>query len=319
VTVGGVVVVNATLHNEDYIRGIGNSGQPIREGRDIRVGDTVIVQRAGDVIPQILDIIPEKRPAGSKSYVFPDRCPVCDSHAVREEGEAVRRCTGGLICGAQAVERIRHFVSRNALDIEGLGERQIEFFFNQEDPSLRIRSPADIFTLAERQTNSLTKLENIEGFGTVSVRKLYAAIDARRRVAFWRFLHALGIRHIGETNSKRLARHFISFDALRHTAEAAEPPDGRGDAGNAEWQELVGVGGIGSVVAEAIVDFFDEEHNRRAVDDLLAAGAKVAGSMSKKTDLVVAGPGAGSKLKQAAELGVEVIDEDQWFVRVGQG
>ncbi|MBS3649193.1 NAD-dependent DNA ligase LigA [Pseudaminobacter sp. 19-2017] len=362
VTVGGVVVVNATLHNEDYIRGIGNSGQPIRDGRDIRVGDTVIVQRAGDVIPQILDIIPEKRPADSTPYVFPDRCPVCDSHAVREEGEAVRRCTGGLICPAQAMERIRHFVSRNALDIEGLGEKQIEFFFNQPDPSLRIRSPADIFTLAERQRNSLTKLENIDGFGAVSVRKLYAAIDARRRVAFWRFLHALGIRHIGETNSKRLARHFHSFDALRRTAELAEPPDGRGDAGNPEWQELVGVGGIGAIVAEAVVDFFDEEHNRQAVDDLLAAGvtpldeevaaaisspvagktvvftgslermsrdeakamaerlgAKVAGSVSRKTDLVVAGPGAGSKLKQATDLGIEVIDEDQWFVRVGQG
>ncbi len=188
VTVGGVVVVNATLHNEDYIKGIGNNGEPIREeGHDIRIGDTVIIQRAGDVIPQILDIVPEKRPADAKPYVFPDRCPACGSHAVREEGEAVRRCTGGLICPAQAVERIRHFVSRNAFDIEGLGEKQIEFFFNAEDPALRISTPADIFTLKKRQEESLTKLENIDGFGTVSVKKLFDAIDARREVAFSRF------------------------------------------------------------------------------------------------------------------------------------
>ncbi|WP_274630609.1 NAD-dependent DNA ligase LigA [Arvimicrobium flavum] len=360
VTVGGVVVTNATLHNEDYIRGIGNSGQPIREGRDIRIGDTVVVQRAGDVIPQILDIVPDKRPAGSVPYRFPETCPACGSHAVREDGEAVRRCTGGLICPAQAVERLRHFVSRNALDIEGLGEKQIEFFFHVDDPSLRIRSPADIFTLKGRQEKSLTKLENIEGFGALSARKLYAAIDERRRVEFWRFLHALGIRHVGETNAKRLARHFHSFKALREVGEQAVMPEGKGDPGNAAWQELRAVGGIGDIVAEAIVDFFDEEHNLAVVDALLAEvtpldeqpvevtsspvagktvvftgslekmsrdeakamaeklGAKVAGSVSKKTDLVVAGPGAGSKLKQATQLGIEVIDEDQWFERVKQ-
>ncbi|MGI6856794.1 NAD-dependent DNA ligase LigA [Mesorhizobium sp. 1B3] len=359
VTVGGVVVTNATLHNEDYIRGIGNTGQPIRDGRDIRVGDTVIVQRAGDVIPQILDIVPEKRPADSKPYVFPDRCPVCGSHAVREEGEAVRRCTGGLICSAQAVERLRHFVSRNAFDIEGLGEKQIEFFFNAEDPALRVRSPADIFTLKERQERSLTKLENVDGFGAVSVRKLFGAIDDRRNIEFSRFLYALGIRHIGETNAKRLARHFIGFAALMETARAAEIPEGKGDKGNAAWQEINGVNGIGGVVAEALVEFFNESHNLEVVDALLAQvkvldeervgevsspvsgktvvftgalekmsrdeakamaerlGAKVSGSVSKKTDLVVAGPGAGSKLKQATELGIEVIDEEQWFERVG--
>jgi DNA ligase (NAD+) len=361
VTVGGVVVTNATLHNEDYIKGIGNSGQRIRDGRDIRVGDTVVIQRAGDVIPQILDILPEKRPADSKPYVFPHRCPACGSHAVREDGEAVRRCTGGLICPAQAVERIRHFVSRYAFDIEGLGEKQIEFFFNAEDPALRIRTPADIFTLKKRQEASLTKLENIEGFGTVSVKKLFDAIDARREVALSRFLHALGIRHIGETNAKRLARAYVSFETLRNAAVAAEPPGEGDDKGNAAWQELVSVGGIGAVVAEAIVEFFAEEHNREAVEALLAEvtpideqpaaavsspvagktivftgslermsrdeakamaerlGAKTAGSVSKKTDLVVAGPGAGSKLKQATDLGIEVIDEDQWFDRVGQG
>jgi len=361
VTVGGVVVTNATLHNEDYIKGIGNSGQPIRDGRDIRVGDTVLVQRAGDVIPQILDIVPEKRPADAVAYQFPDRCPACGSHAVREEGEAVRRCTGGLICPAQAVERIRHFVSRNAFDIEGLGEKQIEFFFNSEDPALQIRSPADIFTLRARQEKSLTKLENIDGFGAVSVKKLFDAIDDRRTVPLSRFLHALGIRHIGETNAKRLARHFLSFEALRRAATDARPPEGKGDPGNSEWQELIGVNGIGSVVAEALVEFFAEAHNRDVVDALLAEvtpedeeavgeisspvagktvvftgalekmsrdeakamaerlGAKVAGSVSRKTDLVVAGPGAGSKLKQATELGIETIDEDGWFRLVGQG
>ncbi|WP_026060248.1 NAD-dependent DNA ligase LigA [Pseudaminobacter salicylatoxidans] len=360
VTVGGVVVTNATLHNEDYIRGIGNSGQPIRDGRDIRVSDTVLVQRAGDVIPQILDVVLEKRPADAQPYVFPDRCPVCHSHAVREEGEAVRRCTGGLICAAQAVERLRHFVSRNALDIEGLGEKQIEFFFNAEDHALSIRSPADIFTLKARQATSLTKLENIEGFGAVSVRKLFAAIDDRRQVEFSRFLFGLGIRHVGETNAKRIARHFLSFATFRATAESAVMPEGKGDPGNAAWQELNGINGIGAVVAEAVVEFFVEEHNQQVLNALLAEvtpldeqpvgqvsspvagktvvftgalermsrdeakamaekfGAKVAGSVSKKTDLVVAGPGAGSKLKLATELGIEVIDEDAWFERVGR-
>ncbi len=360
VTVGGVVVTNATLHNEDYIKGIGNAGLPIRQGRDIRVGDTVVLQRAGDVIPQILDILPEKRLHDASPYIFPDRCPACGSHAVREEGEAVRRCTGGLVCPAQAVERIRHFVSRHALDIEGLGEKQIEFFYNHPDPAFHIKTPADIFTLKTRQANSLAKLEKVEGFGPVSVAKLYAAIDQRRQVEHSRFLFGLGIRHIGETNAKRLARHFLSFRLLRAAAEGAKMPVERGDPGNDAWQEIIGVNGIGTVVAEALVEFFAESHNREVVDALLREvtpldeeapqavsspvagktivftgslekmsrdeakamgerlGAKVAGSVSKKTDLVVAGPGAGSKLKLASELGIEVIDEDEWFERVGQ-
>jgi len=360
VTVGGVVVTNATLHNEDYIAGLGQSGQPIRGGRDIRIGDTVVIQRAGDVIPQILDIVPEKRPADAVPYVFPDRCPACGSHAVREEGEAVRRCTGGLICPAQAVERLRHFVSRSAMDIEGLGEKQIELFFNAEQPELVVRTPADIFTLKARQEGGLAKLKNVEGFGETSVRKLFAAIDERRQVPFSRFLHALGIRHVGEINSRRLARHFTSFAALMETARKAVPPQGKGDKGNAEFQEINAVAGIGEIVAAAVAEFFAEAHNVEALEALLKEvtpldeepvgnvsspvagktvvftgalermsrdeakamaerlGAKVSGSVSKKTDLVVAGPGAGSKLKQATELGIEVIDEDGWFVRVGQ-
>ncbi len=361
VTVGGVVVSNATLHNEDYIKGIGQGGAILREGRDIRVGDTVIVQRAGDVIPQVLDIVAERRPADAEPFAFPTTCPACGSHAVREDGEVVTRCTGGLICPAQAVERLRHFVSRNALDIEGLGDKQVEFFFEQTDPSLRIASPADIFTLEKRQASSLTRLENFDGFGARSVKNLFDAINARRRPSFSRFLYALGIRHVGETNARRLARHYLRFDDLRAAAEAAEPPVERKDRGNEEWQALNAVDGIGAIVAGAVVEFFHEAHNREAVDALLREvrpeeeippvadtaspvsgrtivftgalermsrheakamaeefGAKSVDSVSRKTDLVVAGPGAGSKLKKAQELGIEVIDEDAWFKLIGR-
>ncbi len=359
ITVGGVVVTNATLHNEDYIRGFDQKGNALREGRDIRVGDTVIIQRAGDVIPQIVDIVADKRPADSVAYEFPRLCPVCGSHTVREEGEAVRRCTGGLICEAQAVERIRHFVSRNAFDIEGLGEKQVEFFFNAEDESLKIRTPADIFTLEKRQAVSLKKLENIEGFGATSVKKLYAAINERREIALSRFLFGLGIRHVGEVNAKKLARAFGSYAKLAEVAQAATVPQDKSDKGNDAWRDLTDVEGIGTIVAEAIVDFYQEPHNTEVLSALLAEvtpldevheivsgspvagktivftgslvrmsrdeaktmaeryGAKAAGSVSKKTDLVVAGPGAGSKLTKAAELGIEVIDEDAWFTLVG--
>ena len=221
ITVGGVVVTNATLHNEDYIKGIGNSGDRIRpEEHDIRIGDTVIVQRAGDVIPQVLDVVLEKREAGQTPYVFPKTCPVCGSHAVREKNEktgkldSVTRCTGGFVCRAQAVEHIKHFVSRNAFDIEGLGTKQVDFFFESDDPALMIRTAPDIFTLKARQDQSLTKLENIEGFGRVSVRKLFEAIDARREIALNRFIFALGIRHVGETTAKLLARSYGSYTAF---------------------------------------------------------------------------------------------------------
>ncbi|OCP38821.1 NAD-dependent DNA ligase LigA [Ensifer sp. LC163] len=359
ITVGGVVVTNATLHNEDYIRGLGNSGEPIREGRDIRIGDMVIVQRAGDVIPQIVDVVMDERKEGSEAYRFPATCPVCGSHAVRDINEksgkvdAVRRCTGGFVCRAQAVEHLKHFVSRNAYDIEGLGSKQIEFFFESEDPTLSIRTAADIFTLEKRQETSLTKLENIDGFGRVSVRKLYDAIDTRRSIALHRFIYALGIRHVGETTAKLLARSYGSYEHFG--AAMSEAGTLAGDA----WNELNSIDGIGEVVARAIVEFYKEPRNLEVVTRLLAEvtpegaeipvasdspvagktvvftgslekmtrdeakakaeslGAKVAGSVSKKTDIVVAGPGAGSKLDKARELGVQTMDEDEWLALIG--
>jgi DNA ligase (NAD+) len=356
VTVGGVVVGMATLHNEDYIKGIGGSGEPIRgeikgEPIDIRIGDTVRIQRAGDVIPQVLDVLLEKRPKSAKPYQFPTVCPACGSHAVREvdpetgKMDAVRRCTGGLICPAQAVERLIHFVSRNAFDIDGLGEKQVGLFFEKG----WIKEPADIFTLRAR--NRRIKLEEEEGFGEVSVRNLFDAIDARRKIPFNRFIYALGIRHVGETNAIRLARHYQRVDALNKALLKAKPSE-------EDYEELTHIGGIGETVADAIVEFFKEKKNRAAIEALLKEvdvepmeavakdspvsgktvvftgalekmtrdeakamaerlGAKVAGSVSKKTDLVIAGPGAGSKLAEAKKHGVKVLTEDEWFKLVG--
>ena len=359
ITVGGVVVTNATLHNEDYIKGIGNSGERIRpEEHDIREGDTVIVQRAGDVIPQILDVVMEKRAADARPYEFPKTCPVCGSHAVREVNEktgkmdSVRRCTGGFICRAQATEHLKHFVSRNAFDIEGLGSKQIDFFFENEDPSLQIRTAPDIFTLEKRQQQSLTKLENIDGFGKVSVGKLYAAINERRSIALHRFIYALGIRHVGETTAKLLSRSYGTYAAFETGMREAETL--AGDA----WNDLNAIEGIGEVVARAIVEFYKEPRNVEVITRLIeevtpeeaeqpvtagspvagktvvftgslekftrdeakaraeSLGAKVAGSVSKKTDIVVAGPGAGSKLDKARELGVQTMDEDEWLALI---
>lgn len=361
ITVGGVVVTNATLHNADYIQGIGNSGERIRpEDHDIRVGDTVIVQRAGDVIPQVLDVVLEKRPADAVPYPFPTRCPVCGSHAVREMNEktgkldSVTRCTGGFVCSAQAKEHIKHFVSRNAFDIEGLGTKQVDFFFEAEDPAIQIRTAPDIFTLKRRQEASpLVKLENIEGFGRVSVRKLFDAIDARREIALHRLIFALGIRHVGETTAKLLARSYGSYTAFAEAMKAAAPMFG--DA----WNELNAIDGIGEVVAASIVEFFKEPRNLEVVDRLLqevtpidaeapvvsgspvagktvvftgalekftrdeakakaeSLGAKVSGSVSRKTDLVIAGPGAGSKLADAQKYDVKVMTEEEWLELVG--
>jgi DNA ligase (NAD+) len=351
VTVGGVVVQNASLHNEDYIKGIGNDGQPIREGRDIRIGDTVTIQRAGDVIPQIVDVVLDKRPKNAKPYKFPEVCPACGSHAVREDGEAVRRCTGGLICPAQQIERLRHFVSRGAFDIEGLGEKQVQAFFDEG----LVMSPADIFTLRARDARASKKLMEREGYGETSARNLFDAIDARRNISLDRVIYGLGIRHIGETNARLLARHYGKMGALQEAAQAAVPPSGeKGDKGNDAWQELNATEGIGSVVAEAVVEFFKEPRNVQALDALLKEieiapmeavkrdtpvagktvvftgalekmtrdeakamaerlGAKVAGSVSKRTDYLVAGPGAGSKLAEAKKHGVATLTEDEWF------
>ncbi|MBP2444935.1 NAD-dependent DNA ligase LigA [Rhizobium leguminosarum] len=359
ITVGGVVVTNATLHNEDYIKGLGNSGERIRpEDHDIREGDTVIVQRAGDVIPQILDVVMEKRAADARPYEFPKTCPVCGSHAVREVNEktgkmdSVRRCTGGFICRAQATEHLKHFVSRNAFDIEGLGSKQIDFFFENEDPSLQIRTAPEIFTLEERQLQSLTKLENIDGFGKVSVGKLYTAINERRSIALHRFIYALGIRHVGETTAKLLARSYGTYEAFEMAMREAETLSG--DA----WNDLNAIDGIGEVVARAMVEFYKEPRNVAVISELTrqvrpqdaeqpvtsgspvagktvvftgslekftrdeakaraeSLGAKVAGSVSKKTDIVVAGPGAGSKLDKAREFGVQTMDEDEWLALI---
>jgi DNA ligase (NAD+) len=340
VTVGGVVVSNATLHNEDEIA-----------RKDVRVGDTVLIQRAGDVIPQVLAVALDKRPADSKPYVFPETCPICGSAALREIDEktgvadVVRRCTGTLICPAQAVEGLKHFASRNAFDIEGLGEKLIELFFTEG----LIRTPADIFTLQARDGQGRPPLREWEGFGETSARNLFNAIDARRTVPLNRFLFALGIRHVGETNARRLARHFVDWESLRAAARVDNAAE-----------EISAIGGIGPVVAEAIADFFAEPRNEAALDALvkevtiepmeaIAAGhplagqtivftgslekmtrdeakavaerlgAKVSGSISAKTNLVVAGPGAGSKLAKARELGVETVDEDEWIRRSGPG
>jgi DNA ligase (NAD+) len=350
VTVGGVVVQNATLHNEDFIKGIGPKGEPLRDGTDIRIGDTVTIQRAGDVIPQVLGVDLKKRPKTTKPYKFPDKCPVCGSHAVREvnprtgKEDAVRRCTGGLVCPAQAVERIRHFVARDAFDIEGFGEKQVEEFFADGI----IMEPADIFTLAARDRRASKKIADREGYGEVSVRNLFDAIEQRRKIALNRLIYSLGIRHVGETNAKLLARHYGAMEVLLKGVTAA----GKGHESDA-YQELNAIGGIGEVVADAIVEFFKERRNREALDRLLdqveveemesvagnspvsgktvvftgtlekmtrdeakaqaeRLGAKVAGSVSKKTDYVVAGPGAGSKLKDAQKHGVTVLSEDDW-------
>ena len=342
VTVGGVVVSNATLHNEDEIA-----------RKDVRVGDTVVVQRAGDVIPQVLRAIEEHRPKDAVPYEFPTRCPVCNSHAVRDinprtgKEDVVRRCTGGLVCAAQAVERLKHFVSRAAFDIEGLGAKQIEAF--HEDGL--VRTPADIFTLEARDKESLKKLKDREGWGATSIKKLFEAIDSRRTIALRRFIFALGIRHVGDITARMLAEAYGSWAAFERAMEGLAKGD------QAAHDELVDHDGIGETVAQALAEFFAEPHNVEVVQALLkevtpeddagrevdtpvagktivftgtlekmtrdeakaraeSLGAKVSGSVSAKTDIVVAGPGAGSKLKKAQELKLQVLDEDEWIALV---
>ncbi len=344
VTVGGVVVTNATLHNADEIA-----------RKDIRIGDTVVVQRAGDVIPQIVKVIQDKRPSSSVPYVFPDKCPVCGSDAVREINEktgredVVTRCSGGFICSAQAVEQLRHFVSRRALDIEGMGEKQVAAFYEEG----RIRQPADIFLLEERDGRDFPPLTEQKGWKQQSVKNLFEAIRARRNPELDRLIFALGIRHVGETTATLFARTFGTFGEFERVATAA----GRGD--EEARDSLLAIDGIGETVVQSLGRFFANARNRQAIDDLLEViepqpykldvpddsrvagktvvftgslekmtraeakamaerlGAKVSGSVSKKTDILVAGPGAGSKLKKAKELGLEILDEEQWLELAG--
>jgi DNA ligase (NAD+) len=367
VTVGGVTVVNVTLHNEDYIKGFDSFGQPIRDGAEIMIGDTVVIQRAGDVIPQIVRVITEKRPKDARPYEFPTTCPVCGSPAVREINEktgkedARRRCTGELICAAQAVEQFKHFVSRGAMDIEGLGNEQIELFFNEG----LLKLPVDVFRLeknrkaveaalfkrreeqaAERERQSgvtRKKVQSADERSYEGLDKLFANINARRTPELDRFILALGIRHVGETTAALFAKTFSTVEAFREAGIGGDFPS---------------IHGIGDTVLTAVRDFFSNERNVKALDDLLKEvkpnpyvvtisadskvagktvvftgtlvqmtrseakamaerlGAHVAGSVSAKTDILIAGPGAGSKLKEAEKHGVQVVDEAQWLEMV---
>jgi DNA ligase (NAD+) len=334
VNVGGVLVQRASLHNEDEIA-----------RKDIRVGDTVIVQRAGDVIPQIVAVVPERRPAGGKPFVFPDNCPVCGSAAVRPPGEAVRRCTGGLVCPAQRVERLVHFVSRPAFDIDGLGEKTIREFYEEG----WLSSPADIFRLPQREA----EIAQREGWGSVSARNLARAIEARRRIPLDRFIYALGIRRIGGRNAQLLARHYGSFEEWRRKMLEATV------AGSEAREELGAIVGIGPAIAEELAEFFAENRNVAALDELAAQltienptggnseamplagktivftgtlqtmtrpeakahaealGAKVTDSVSKRTDFVVVGADAGAKERKAKQLAVRTLTEEEWAAMVG--
>jgi len=352
VGVGGVIVQNVTLHNEDYIKGIGGDGEQLREGRDIRIGDTVIVQRAGDVIPQVVDVVLDKRPSDARPYHFPKKCP-CPLHTdvVREEtatGEegARARCTGEFACPYQKIEHLKLFASRRAFDIDGLGEKQIEFFFEKG----WVKEPADIFTLEAR--NPKLNLEEIEGYGHTSVRNLFEAIRRRRKIALERFIFALGMRHVGETTALALARGYGSWAAFHDACLKVANGDEEAIA------EMDALDQIGDTVIASIAAYFGESHNRGIVERLTKEvtildaekpksnsaiagktvvftgalekmtrdeakamaerlGAKVSGSVSKKTDYVVAGPGAGSKLADAKKHGVAALSEDEWLKLIG--
>ena len=344
VTVGGVVVSNATLHNEEEI-----------ERLDVRVGDQVEIQRAGDVIPQVLRVLDPERDGRPEPFEMPHACPECGSAAVRELDEkgkedVRRRCTGGLICPAQGIERLKHFVSRKALDIDGLGAKQIELFYERGI----IKAPQHIFQLKDRiAASGHDPLETWEGFGDISARKLFAAIDERRNAPFARFLNGLGIRHVGQTTSDLFSRTFVKWDAFWTAVEQArDTPDGEAE------QALTSIDGIGGAAVGALTAFMSEPHNQDMMRELLSEvtvldgeapsqespvvgktvvftgtleimtrdeakaratslGAKVSGSVSGRTDILVAGPGAGSKLKKAQDLGVTVMTEAEWLELIG--
>ncbi len=348
VTVGGVVVSNATLHNEDYIAGRDSAGSPIRDGRDVRVGDWVQVYRAGDVIPKIADVDLGRRAADARRFDFPHTCPECGSAAVREPGDAVRRCSGGLICPAQAVEKLKHFVGRGAFDIDGLGAKQVEQFYRDG----WVAEPSDIFTLASRHGHGDQALKDRDGWGETSAANLFRAIEDRRRIGLDRVIFALGIRHVGEAVARLLARNYGSWTAFEAAMTAAAQPD------DPAWQTLLDIDGIGAVMAASLVTAFGQPAERALIDRLVARieiadieppgdasspvagktvvftgtlekmtraeaksraealGARVSGSVSARTDLLVAGPGAGAKAKKAADLGVETIDEDAWLALI---
>ncbi|MEM6780712.1 MAG: NAD-dependent DNA ligase LigA, partial [Pseudomonadota bacterium] len=347
ITVGGVVVSNATLHNEDEIA-----------RKDIRIGDHVVIQRAGDVIPQVVEVVTEKRTGKENPFQVPDRCPVCNSLAIREEGEAVRRCTGGLICDAQVVERLKHFVSKTAFDIDGMGTKVIEQFWTDE----LVKSPVDIFTLQERDKNSLTPIKNKEGWGDLSAKNLFDAIDSKRIIPFNRFIYALGIRQVGEATAKILAQNYETLEIWREemikaanerqqASDEHKKPENVGPS----YSDLCALDGVGMSMADDLAGFFAEDHNLKILDELSkeltietyampqntdspvagktvvftgtlekitrseakakaeSLGAKVSGSVSKKTDFVIAGEDAGSKLKKAKELSVKVLSEQDWL------
>ena len=348
ITVGGVVVSNATLHNEDYIQGRDGDGNPIRGGRDIRVGDWVQVYRAGDVIPKVNDIDLSRRPNDAVPFAFPHTCPICGSDAIREAGDAVRRCTGGMICAAQAIEKLKHFVSRGAFDIEGLGAKQIEQFYADD----WIKTPADIFTLRDRFGTGLQQLKNRDGWGEKSANNLFDAIDKKRKIGLARLIFSLGIRHVGESSAALLANYYTSWDAFEVAMTKAKIGSGP------EWDALLNIDGVGAVMATSLITAMQQDAERASIDKLVAhldvqdavalvsdspvsgktvvftgtlekmtraeaksraeaLGAKVSGSVSAKTDILVAGPGAGSKAKKAAELGVATMDEDGWLALIG--
>ncbi|MEM7680074.1 MAG: NAD-dependent DNA ligase LigA [Pseudomonadota bacterium] len=337
ITVGGVVVSNATLHNKDEIERLG-----------VKIGDTVTIQRAGDVIPQVVNVLTDKRDGSEQDFEFPDTCPACGSHAIREDGDVVVRCTGGLICPAQAVERLKHFVSRLAFDIEGLGAKIMEQFYEDE----LIKTPADIFTLEERNKGTLTPIRAREGWGDQSEKNLFASINEKRKIELNRFIYALGIRQVGEATAKRLAASYGSIDTLAAAMKNAK------DHESESYNDLIAIEDIGPAVADDLIGFFNEDHNIEVLEALSvqleilpferrdtfdspvagktvvftgalekmtrqeakakaeSLGAKVSGSVSKKTDYVVAGADAGSKLKKANELGVEVLSEDDWLALI---